>query len=76
MLSTMLMFRSLRFMPRFTSREKTTVSTAESTKLRGLMSRPNMTISTSTVRMMNMCSKIPPTRPSSMPITVRTLDSR
>mgnify|MGYP000387326034 CR=1 FL=1 len=53
MLSTMLMFRSLRFMPRFTSREKTTVSTAESTKLRGLMSRPNMTISTSTVRMMN-----------------------
>ena len=29
-----------------------------------------------TVRMMNMCRKIPPTRPSSMPITVRTLDSR
>ena len=72
----MLMARSLRFITRLTSRENTTVSTAARTKLRGLISRPNITMSTSTVRMMNMCRKMPPTSPSAVPMAVSTCDSR
>ena len=56
--------------------KNSSVSATEYTKLIPLTSRPNMTASTSTVRIIKLCSAMPPARPSNVPISVRTTLSR
>ena len=69
--STISIFFNFWCINRFTIMENPIVSSPQYRKLTGLIFLPNITASTSTVRIIYLCKKIPNTAPASTPMKVR-----